>query len=64
LEFERKLAAVDFGCQEFEDIFDEVSMVPNQNDEISADGVIGGSLHGSTWSQDNEPGRCGKEVFR
>ena len=27
LAFERNLSAVDFGCQEFEDIFDEVSVV-------------------------------------
>jgi hypothetical protein len=63
LGFERRLEAVDFGCREFEDIFDEVRIVLGQ-DRNFADLLIGSYLYGGTRPEDDEPGGCGKKVFR
>lgn len=63
LGFERRLAAVDFGCREFEDIFNEVRIVLGQ-DGVFADSLIGSYMYGGTRPEDDEPGGRGKKVLR
>lgn len=64
LAFEKTLAAADFGCQEFEDIFDEIRISFSWHFRTGIDIIIGCYLYRYTGTKGEEFGRCRKKILR